>query len=153
MPDRRRHLTMRFGSTAKVLLKCKLKYYRISECICAIPVVRAFPQGEGPFQICTEYPEVVKRSWVVFSFKSMHAPPHYRPSAHSRPCTEGQGPTNCRVASIKGCEAGPSGVLSSMLRAQVSPEDGAQQSEVKADLRRIPARSQRIQLSATGLPA
>ena len=23
--------TMRFGSTAKVLLKCKLKYYRISE--------------------------------------------------------------------------------------------------------------------------
>ena len=26
-------LTMRFGSTAKVLLKCKLKYYRISECI------------------------------------------------------------------------------------------------------------------------
>ncbi len=25
--------TMRFGSTAKVLLKCKLKYYRISECI------------------------------------------------------------------------------------------------------------------------
>ena len=27
------HHTMRFGSTAKVLLKCKLKYYRISECI------------------------------------------------------------------------------------------------------------------------
>ena len=24
---------MRFGSTAKVLLKCKLKYYRISECV------------------------------------------------------------------------------------------------------------------------
>ena len=24
--------TLRFGSTAKVLLKCKLKYYRISEC-------------------------------------------------------------------------------------------------------------------------
>ena len=23
---------MRFGSTAQVLLKCKLKYYRISEC-------------------------------------------------------------------------------------------------------------------------
>ena len=31
-------LTMRFGSTAKVLLKCKLKYYRISECVCdALP--------------------------------------------------------------------------------------------------------------------
>ena len=28
-------LTMRFGSTAKVLLKCKLKYYRISECCSA----------------------------------------------------------------------------------------------------------------------
>ena len=26
------HCTMRFGSTAKVLLKCKLKYYSISEC-------------------------------------------------------------------------------------------------------------------------
>ena len=25
--------TMRFGSTAKVLLKCKPKYYRISECV------------------------------------------------------------------------------------------------------------------------
>ena len=24
---------MRFGSTAKVLLKCKLKYYKISECV------------------------------------------------------------------------------------------------------------------------
>ncbi len=24
---------MRFGSTAKVLAKCKLKYYRISECL------------------------------------------------------------------------------------------------------------------------
>ena len=24
---------MRFGSTAKVLLKCELKYYRISECV------------------------------------------------------------------------------------------------------------------------
>ena len=23
---------MRFGSTARILLKCKLKYYRISEC-------------------------------------------------------------------------------------------------------------------------
>ena len=31
--DVMRH-TMRFGSTAKVLLKCKLKYYRISECNC-----------------------------------------------------------------------------------------------------------------------
>ena len=31
-------LTMRFGSTAKVLLKCKLKYYRISECLWALKV-------------------------------------------------------------------------------------------------------------------
>ena len=29
-----RQLTMRFGSTAQVLLKCRLKYYRISECSC-----------------------------------------------------------------------------------------------------------------------
>ena len=29
---RQGRLTMRFGSTAKVLLECKLKYYRISEC-------------------------------------------------------------------------------------------------------------------------
>ena len=29
--------TMRFGSTAKVLLKCKLKYYRISECHAPCP--------------------------------------------------------------------------------------------------------------------
>ena len=29
--------TMRFGSTAKVLLKCKLKYYRISECVVQRP--------------------------------------------------------------------------------------------------------------------
>ena len=27
---------MRFGSTAEVLLKCKLKYYRISECITVV---------------------------------------------------------------------------------------------------------------------
>ena len=29
--ESRQDHTMRFGSTAKVLLKCKLKYYRISE--------------------------------------------------------------------------------------------------------------------------
>ena len=28
-----RHVTVRFGSTAKVLAECKLKYYRISECM------------------------------------------------------------------------------------------------------------------------
>ncbi len=33
--------TMRFGSTAKVLLKCKLKYYRISECL----VMQLFAQA------------------------------------------------------------------------------------------------------------
>ena len=27
---------MRFGSTAKVLAKCKLKYYRISECVAQV---------------------------------------------------------------------------------------------------------------------
>ena len=39
--------TMRFGSTAKVLLKCNLKYYRISECctqtrirLCAVSLMR-----------------------------------------------------------------------------------------------------------------
>ena len=30
--------TMRFGSTAKVLLKCKLKYYRISECAALLQI-------------------------------------------------------------------------------------------------------------------
>ena len=33
-----KHSTMRFGSTAKVLLKCKLKYYRISECTVTIMI-------------------------------------------------------------------------------------------------------------------
>ena len=33
--------TMRFGSTAKVLLKCKLKYYRISECLAHRPMFQA----------------------------------------------------------------------------------------------------------------
>ena len=32
-PSARAHRTMRFGSTAKILAKCRLKYYRISECI------------------------------------------------------------------------------------------------------------------------
>ena len=39
--------TMRFGSTAKVLLKCKLKYYRISEC--GQPVQRCMA-----IHVCTE---------------------------------------------------------------------------------------------------
>ena len=39
--------TMRFGSTAKVLLKCKLKYYRISEC--GGPTVAA---------LCNQHPSV-----------------------------------------------------------------------------------------------
>ena len=42
---------MRFGSTAKVLLKCKLKYYRISECSTAQhgpPLPSPFPQRFFP---------------------------------------------------------------------------------------------------------
>ena len=35
---------MRFGSTAKVLLKCKLKYYKISECIGHFPSVLLIQQ-------------------------------------------------------------------------------------------------------------
>ena len=37
---------MRFGSTAKVLLKCKLKYYRISECLSQHPVICSKENGE-----------------------------------------------------------------------------------------------------------
>ena len=33
VPGRELHHTMRFGSTATVLAECRLKYYRISECI------------------------------------------------------------------------------------------------------------------------
>ena len=40
----RGQLTLRFGSTAKVLLKCKLKYYRISECSCLQHVRARCPQ-------------------------------------------------------------------------------------------------------------
>ena len=38
---------MRFGSTAKVLLKCKLKYYRISECTCACTLCEWKEGGGG----------------------------------------------------------------------------------------------------------
>ena len=42
-----RHLrTMRFGSTAKVLLKCKLKYYRISESCASPACLQARPDWE-----------------------------------------------------------------------------------------------------------
>ena len=40
---------MRFGSTAKVLLKCKLKYYRISECNPPVPF--PMPTMISPTQI------------------------------------------------------------------------------------------------------
>ena len=43
----RAHGTMRFGSAAKVLLKCKLKYYRISECMVLHPVNEASTQSES----------------------------------------------------------------------------------------------------------
>ena len=38
--------TMRFGSTAKVLAKCMLKYYRISEC--PVPHVMLYDHLKGP---------------------------------------------------------------------------------------------------------
>ena len=38
--------TMRFGSTAKVLLKCKLKYYKISECLALTQCISVGP-GNG----------------------------------------------------------------------------------------------------------
>ena len=37
------HGTMRFGSTAKVLAECNLKYYRISECMAPMPPVQRLP--------------------------------------------------------------------------------------------------------------
>ena len=37
---------LRFGSTAKVLAKRMLKYYRISEC--SVPVMRVIPQLSQP---------------------------------------------------------------------------------------------------------
>ena len=46
--------TMRFGSTAKVLLKCKLKYYRISECPWTVDRGRAcscFHMAGSPFRV------------------------------------------------------------------------------------------------------
>ena len=52
--------TMRFGSTAKVPLKCKLKYYRISECVASCPLltevmwVRRIPSiGPRPSRYCS----------------------------------------------------------------------------------------------------
>ena len=41
LPETGQPHTMRFGSTAKVLAKCKLKYYKISEC----PIRRARKLG------------------------------------------------------------------------------------------------------------
>ena len=40
-------LTLRFGSTAKVLAKCMLKYYRISECGCLEPILQMNEAGGG----------------------------------------------------------------------------------------------------------
>ena len=45
--------TMRFGSTAKVLLKCNLKYYRISECAWPIP----WPASCPSLSYCTGWHE------------------------------------------------------------------------------------------------
>ena len=42
---------MGFGSTAKVLLKCKLKYYRISECISLAPRLGG-PESNSEISIC-----------------------------------------------------------------------------------------------------
>ena len=42
---------MRFGSTAKVLLKCKLKYYRISECR-TVSSVSLSPTGIDSLALC-----------------------------------------------------------------------------------------------------
>ena len=39
------HGTMKFGSTAKVLAKCMLKYYRISECMVLAACVIKGPIG------------------------------------------------------------------------------------------------------------
>ncbi len=41
---------MRFGSTAKVLAKCMLKYYRISECVAVVSGERSRSGGVVPHQ-------------------------------------------------------------------------------------------------------
>ena len=57
--------TMRFGSTANVLLKCKLKYYRISECnwtvmsqlYLAVKLVQKTGQKDKHVLLCTNLTE------------------------------------------------------------------------------------------------
>ena len=55
--------TMRFGSTTKVLLKCKLKYYRISECA-RDPHHRCNISKEGGFPL-TLRNGLASRIWLM----------------------------------------------------------------------------------------
>ncbi len=57
---------MRFGSTAKVLLKCKLKYYRISECMGACAMVSS-SASDPDFGLCDTKAE---RSLVQISVEA-----------------------------------------------------------------------------------
>ena len=52
----RAQCTMRFGSIAKVLLKCKLKYYRISECSVRKPL------------LCISLDECHVYLWLLYRF-------------------------------------------------------------------------------------
>ena len=79
--------TMRFGSTAKVLLKCKLKYYRISEC--HVPQEAAgkpsLAQADTRLDVCKQAPQLssggvpVANIGAAFVLRSLDAIRAYAP--------------------------------------------------------------------------
>ncbi len=71
--------TMRFGSTAKVLLKCKLKYYRISECHVPCKGMKSTVYIAGCFENGCSVSSVALASCCPF--KPHPQPPHPTPRA------------------------------------------------------------------------
>ncbi len=71
---------MRFGSTAKVLLKCKLKYYRISECVAQFEIevsscqrFSRFSQAPGNYALNVKALSRAEATAACFVIHSSHA--------------------------------------------------------------------------------
>ena len=98
--------TMRFGSTAKVLAVCKLKYYRISECVLQVDVswesavacIKSAVES-GLDAITTPLPLLYIKDFLLLCCSTLGACANLPPPANTAPCH-----CNSTLSTEKSCE-------------------------------------------------
>ena len=116
--------TMRFGSTAKVLLKCKLKYYRISECVHGISGPRL-----DPIHVRSALSETPPSMGILLCVKTIHGREMWHTEGASAFSEASPRAMSCRITTAwRLCRTEMRHAAGSLLSTEAAP--GSQQSDL-----------------------